>query len=94
MTHGRRDDNELELVTLARQLGGQWILQGPLDGWLLHRGLWVPVEIKRPERDGLKSEYTPAQRRFFTFCRDNGGRWVVWRTRADVMRTLGARVAA
>src|SRR5262249_42615194 len=90
----RRDSNEHALVQLCRRLGAQWVEVGPLDGWLLWRGVWLPVEIKHPKREGLTHEYTPYQHRFFAFCRESGGRWLVWRTDADVLRDLGARVAA
>lgn len=90
----RRDDNELPLIEHARIFGAQWRVGGPLDGWILWRGLWIPVEIKRPEREGHADEYTPLQRRFFSFCRDYGGKWFTWRTEADVERDLCARRSA
>jgi hypothetical protein len=93
-SHNHRDLNEQQLVKFAQSLGGHWLAEGPLDGWLFHRGLWLPVEIKRPEREGLAHEYTPMQRRFFTWCNERGARWLVWRTSADVIKDLGGRVAA
>lgn len=92
--HNKRDANELPLIEHARRFGAQWRMGPPLDGWILWRGGWLPVEIKLPEREGHKREYTPAQQRFFTFCREYGGRWLTWRTEADVERDLGARRAA
>lgn len=89
-----RDANELPLIETARRLGAQWRQGPPLDGWIVWRGLWLPVEIKLPEREGTAHEYTPLQKRFFTFCRDYGGRWLTWRTDADVIRDLGGRVSA
>jgi hypothetical protein len=67
---------------------------GPLDWWLLWRGQWVPVEIKDPNVEGRKNEFTPAQRRFFAFAREHGGKWLTWRTTEDVLRDLGARRTA
>lgn len=93
MKHGRRDRNERSLVAVAKQLGAAWLLQGPLDGWILWRGVWLPVEVKDPRREGRADEFTPAQQQFFEFCRANGGRWLVWRTHQDVIRNLQRRVA-
>lgn len=88
-----RDANEQALLTTALTLGAQWLEQGPLDGWIFWRGQWLPVEIKLPEREATKHEYTPAQQRFFRWCRDRNARWLVWRTDADVIRDLSGRVA-
>ena len=89
-----RDANEQALLQLAERLGAHWCEAPPLDGWVFVRGRWMPVEIKRPEVGGLKHEYTPAQKRFLSWCELRGGPWWVWRTEQDVMRDLGARVAA
>jgi hypothetical protein len=89
-----RDANEQALLDLAARLGGHWCEAPPLDGWCFVRGRWMPVEFKVPEREGLQHEYTPAQRRFFAWCTLRAAPWWVWRTDADVIRDLGARVAA
>lgn len=96
LRYNPRDANEPELVALARQLGAEWFEDGPLDGWVwcARMGGWVPVEVKLPEREGLASEYTPKQVRFLSRCQAIGARWWVWRTQADVLRDLGARVSA
>jgi hypothetical protein len=89
-----RDANEAALIALAERLGAHWCKAPPLDGWVFVRGRWMPVEIKRPEREGQVWEYTPAQRKFFSWCRNRGATWWLWRTDADVLRDLGARVTA
>jgi hypothetical protein len=89
-----RDANEQALLELAARLGGHWCEAPPLDGWIFVRGRWMPVEFKVPEREGLKHEYTPAQRRFLSWCAARGARWWVWRTAQDVIRDLGGMVAA
>lgn len=89
-----RDANEDELLKVALKLGGQWLEQGPLDGWVFWRGIWLPVEIKRPEREGYADEYTPAQKRFFRWCQQHNARWLTWRTPADVIRDLSGHRAA
>ena len=87
-----RDANEQPLVKLAERLGGAWREDGPLDGWLWvpRQARWMPVEIKLPEREGLANEYTPLQRRFFTWAREVNAPWWVWRTEDDVLRCMGA----
>lgn len=90
----RRDDVEPALIQLARRLGAKLLMSGPLDWWLLRGGRWIPVEIKDPAIEGRKHEFTPAQRRFFQFANAYGGTWLTWRTEADVMRDLGARLSA
>jgi hypothetical protein len=89
-----RDANELALLAVAQQLGAQWLEAPPLDGWIWWRGLWLPVEIKLPEREGQAYEYTPAQKRFMSWCRLRNARWLVWRNDADVIRDLSGRVSA
>lgn len=91
----KRDDVEPDLIQLARRLGAKLHMCGPLDWWLLHHAHgWIPVEVKDPSVEGQKNEYTPAQLRFFRFARENGGKWLVWRTDADVIRDLGGRQTA
>lgn len=83
----RRDANEKPLVELARKIGIQWIYAGPLDGWAwcIELEAWYPVEVKDPKKQGRKSEYTPAQIRFFDMCDQTGAPYYVWRTEQDVM---------
>jgi hypothetical protein len=87
-----RDANELALITVAKALGGEWLEEGPLDGWvwIARQRRWMPVEIKLPEREGQAHEYTPMQKRFFTWCRERCAPWFVWRTNADVIRDLSS----
>jgi hypothetical protein len=89
-----RDANENELVKHAKALGADWLAAPPLDGWALFRGVWMPVEIKIPEREGTPNEYTSAQLRFFRWCSERRAKWWTWRTLADVEKDLGARRAA
>jgi hypothetical protein len=90
----RRDANENALVTHAKALGADFHEAPPLDGWVLFRGVWMPVEIKIPEREGTAGEYTAAQLRFFRWCSERRAKWWTWRTLSDVERDLGARRAA
>jgi hypothetical protein len=86
-----RDANENPLVTLAARLGAAWWPGPPLDGWVAFRGVWRPVEIKTGAREGWADEYTPAQRRFRTWCYERHAPHLTWRNEADVMRDLGAK---
>lgn len=85
----RRDTNENELVSLAEQLGGLWEQTPPLDGWLLWRGVWTPVEIKHG-----KNPYTESQVLFLARCKERNAPVWTWRTERDVMACMGARVSA
>lgn len=85
----RRDDNEHTLVSIAKQFGAVWKPTGPLDGWLGHRGLWTPVEIKHGS-----NPYTPIQRDFLAMCRQRKLPVFTWRTDRDVFESLGARQTA
>jgi hypothetical protein len=93
-SRNHRDANETELLAVAARLGAHWLEAPPLDGWIWWRGRWLPVEVKAPEREGLVHEYTPLQRRFMTWCRLNGARWLVWHSADDVLHDLGGRRAA
>lgn len=88
---GKRDDNEPTLISFARQIGADFEKVGPLDWWCGFRGKWVPLEIKNI--DG-KNEYTDKQVRFLIRCKERQLPVWTWRTEADVMRDLGARVTA
>jgi hypothetical protein len=87
----RRDQNEPELVRLARQIGAvMWPLQEPVDclcGW---RGKWTPTEIK----NGKAGKLTPQQFLFSGEARSRELPVWIWRTPEDVMRDLGARLTA
>jgi hypothetical protein len=86
-----RDQNERALIELAASLGAQWFEEGPLDGWIFIPRMgarYMPVEIKIPEREGLRHEFTPMQRRFIARCELLNAPYWVWRTSADVLRDL------
>lgn len=86
---GKRDENEPELLTVARHLGAVFEKIGPLDWWCGFRGRWIPLEIKTDE--GI---YTPKQVNFIARCKARGLPVWTWRTEADVLRDLGARRTA
>lgn len=85
----RRDANEDELITIAKQFGARWEQIGPLDGWVGYRGLWIPTEIKHGDND-----YTRAQVRFLKMCADFRLPVWTWRTERDVFESLGAKQTA
>ena len=81
----RRDTNEAELVAIAKAFGALWLPMPPLDGWILYRGVWYPVEIKYG-RNG----YTKLQKGFLAECVARRAPVFTWRTPKDVFETLGA----
>lgn len=88
--HNTRDANEDQLLKLVEQLGGCWREGPPLDGWVWapRMSRWMPVEIKKPEREHHAAQYTPAQHQFMIWCARNYAPFWVWRTDADVLRDL------
>lgn len=84
----KRDAVEKGLLEIASRLGAQWYRAPPLDGWIHFRGKWLPVEIKDPTREGLGTEYTPLQLKFFSWCRLNNAKWLVWRNITDLLADL------
>lgn len=90
----RQDGNQGPLVRLAEGIGAHLERCGPLDWWCYWRGVWVPVEIKRPERRGHKDEYTKEQILFLARCKERGAPVWTWRTAADVLASLNARQSA
>lgn len=91
----RRDANEKSLTGVARGLGIRLVQVGPLDfwGWFPRRDEWLPIEIKLPEREGHKNEYTEAQKEFLALCEQVGMKRLIWRTEDDVLRDCGGRAA-
>lgn len=87
----RRDANEPELVHLARMLGAKMRqLHVPSDWLMAYRGQWHLVEIKT-----ATGSFTKPQLEFRAWASTVGAPpIIVWRTDADVYRTLGAKVSA
>lgn len=88
-----RDANDGEIVALIEQLGGHFVRSPPLEGWIWvpRFGKWIgPAEIKVPEVEGFKHEYTPQQLRFIRWCQDRGAPYHTLRTRDDVFKLMGA----
>lgn len=91
----RRDLNESPLIALARQLGA-WLIKTdwPTDWLMWFRDRWDLVEVKRPDKEGWKDEYTRAQKEFRAEATRRGARLITWRVEGDVLATLGAARAA
>lgn len=75
-------------------MGAFWLPHGPFDGWVSWRGYWTLVEIKNPDCEGHKDEYTPDQILLMARLRERYIRWWTWRTEGDVLRDLGAKRSA
>ena len=79
------------LAREAIKYGALWVEGGPLDGWVSWRGIWMPVRIATPERVTPRSDFTPGQQHFTDACRKCSAPFLTWRTKADVISSLGAR---
>ena len=98
----RRDNNEPELIRLAKRLGWRcWQVQVPRNAddlacdWIgLRRGVWRTIEIKNPDCQGHADEYTALERMFIAEAHKYGGEVLIWRTVEDVMRDSQARQTA
>jgi hypothetical protein len=86
----RRDENEPDLVRLARQLGAvMWLLDEPVDwlcGW---RGSWYPTEIKNVHG---RNRLTSPQELFLATAKERALPVWIWRSQADVLRDLDASI--
>ena len=90
----RRDTNESGLLTFVEPLNGLWLPSGPLDGWLWNRRCWNLCEIKRPDKEGWKREFTDEQKRLIILLNERQAPYHVLRTEADMLTLLGARRSA
>jgi hypothetical protein len=90
----RRDSNEASLLACVEPLGGFWLPTGPFDGWLWNRRAWHLVEIKRPDKEGWRSEFTDEQLRLLIRLKERHVPYHVLRTEADVLTLMGAVRAA
>lgn len=90
----RRDDNEVLLLDVIEPLGGFFLRAGPFDGWLWDRRTWHLCEVKRPEREGHKNEFTDDQRRLIMRLNERQIPYHVLRTENDVLALMGARRSA
>lgn len=91
----RRDDNDSTLAAGARALGW-WLIKTDEPGDYLggYRGQWYVVEIKNPDKEGHKDEFTDDQRQFHAEAFRRGLPVLVWRTADDVYRDSQARRCA
>jgi len=94
MRAARRDDNEAALLRLVEPLGGLWLQSGPMDGWLWDRRSWHLCEVKRPDKEGRKHEFTDDQKRLIIRLNERRIPFHVLRTEDDVLKLLNARQTA
>lgn len=90
----RRDNNEATILTSVEPLNGLWLPGGPLDGWLWNRRCWNLCEVKRPDKEGWKDEFTDEQRLLIIRLNERQAPFYVLRTEDDVMGLMGARRSA
>ena len=91
---GRRDNNESTILSSVDALHGLWIPGGPLDGWLWDRRAWHLCEVKRPDKEGHKHEFTDDQLKLIIRLKERSIPFHVLRTDADVLALMGARQTA
>jgi hypothetical protein len=97
-----RDGNEPALVKTIEALSGFWVQGPPFDGWMWGRGAcatcgahgWRLSEVKQPEREGAKHEFTKDQLKLIIRLNERQIPWYPLRTEDDVFRLLGARRTA
>lgn len=94
MKHGRRDSNEKDILRFVEGLGGLWLPSGPLDGWLWDRNHWHLCEVKRPDKQGWKDEFTQEQKLLMVRLNARRARFHVLRTEDDVLELLNAKISA
>lgn len=89
----RRDENEPELLKTVKRCGAYWMQQGPFDGWCFNPRTqeWLLVEVKLPEREGDKNEFTDKQKVLLADFEIRRIKLHIWRTQGDVIRDLGGR---
>ena len=91
----RRDNNEAEVIALARQLyWSLWKMHEPADWLGLFRGQWHVIEVKNENCEGHADEFTGKQKIFHTDVKNRNGKILIWRTEADVIRDSGAKRCA
>lgn len=90
----RRDSNESTILTCVEPLNGLWIPDGPFDGWLWNRRCWNLCEVKRPDKEGWKDEFTGEQKKLIVRLKERGIPWHALRTEDDVLRLMGAQRSA
>lgn len=80
----RRDSNEPDLVSSARQIGVLlWQLKKPCDWLSLIHGRFYPVEIK-----SASGKLTEGQARFRKEVQEGNGELLIWRTFDDVLNDV------
>jgi hypothetical protein len=95
----RRDLNEPELIAAAKTLGWMlWKMHEPADWLALRQGRFYVVEIKNPDCEGHRDEFTGQQLIFHRDVKNAGGEVLVWRRVDDILRdtranSLGARLS-
>lgn len=91
---GRRDNNESTILTCVEPLNGFWLPTGPLDGFLWNRSTWNLCEVKRPDKEGWKDEFTKEQKKLIIKLNERRVPFHILRTEADVLKLMGARQTA
>lgn len=87
----RTDANQAAIVAVWRKMGKLWVDTGRqgdgcVDGFLLHWGIWLAVEIKNPK--GFNT-VTAKQHTLHKAIKDNGGKIYIIRTLQEALDLVG-----
>lgn len=77
----KRDANEFPILKALARLGVEWIEAGPLDGWAILAGRFIPCEIKT-----ANGKLTQGQTEFIAACERNSLPYGLWRSVDDAVK--------
>ncbi len=83
--HNKRDLCEAEGVLALVAMGIYWIEAGPLDGWIVLEGQFIPVEWKMPGEP-----LTDSQNFFVDLCDRSGWPYRIWRSAEEAVASVQA----
>ncbi len=83
--YNKRDLCEAEGVLALAAMGIYWIESGPLDGWIVLEGQFVPVEWKMPGEP-----LTEGQQDFINLCDRSGWPYRIWRSADEATASVKA----
>jgi hypothetical protein len=81
----KRDVNEPAILKALEAMGAPWFEAGPLDGWTVIDGKFMPCEIKT-----ATGKLTKGQQEFIALCMDRGWPVCVWRTPEEAIECVQA----
>ncbi len=83
--HNKRDVCEAAGVLALAAIGIPWFEAGPLDGWIVVEGQFLPVEWKMPGEP-----LTEGQLEFANLCDARGWPYRIWRNAEEAVASVQA----